>query len=140
MSYKSQGCWCRLQPTFESLASIKETWLGCAWFKIMTPIGNLLAVGIAVGFFQSSASTAQTPAPARHSEVELEDTGKAPGDLTERILKLDASTMERLRQKVRQIPIPILVPPPPNHESSRWSRKLVNAASSAKLSVSPLPA
>ena len=91
----------------------------------MTPIGNLLAVGIAVGFFQSSVSTAQTPAPARHIEVELEDTGKAPGDLTESTLKLDASTMERLRQKARQIPIaPILVPSPPNHESSRWVKAI----------------
>ena len=53
----------------------------------MAPIGNLLAVGIAVGFLQSSVSTAQTPAPARHIEVELEDTGKAPGDLTESTLE-----------------------------------------------------
>jgi len=91
----------------------------------MTPIGNLLAVGIAVGFLQSSVSTAQTPAPARHIKVELEDTGKAPGDLTESTLKLDASTMERLRQKARQIPIaPILVPSPPNHESSRWVKAI----------------
>ena len=97
----------------------------------MTPIGNLLAVGIAIGFLQSSFSTAQTPVPARHIEVELEDTGKAPGDLTKSTLKLDASSMERLRQwrlrkkKVRQIPIaPNLVPPPPNHESSRWVKAI----------------
>src|SRR5215472_11114080 len=43
-------------------------------------------------------------------------------------------------QKVYVPPQNVYVPPPPNHESSRWSRKLVNAASSAKLSVSPLPA
>ena len=54
----------------------------------MTPIENLLAVGIADGFLQNSVSTAQTPAPARHIEVELEDTGKAPGDPTESTLKL----------------------------------------------------
>jgi len=90
----------------------------------MTPIGNLLAVGVAVGFLQSSGSTAQTPAPARQIEVELEDTGKAPGDLTGSALKLDASTMERLLKKVRQIPMPILVPPPPNHESSRWVKAI----------------
>jgi hypothetical protein len=91
----------------------------------MTPIGNLLAVGIAVGFLQSSVSTAQTPAPARHIEVELEDTCKTPDDRIESILKLDASTLERLRQKARQIPMaPILVPPPPNHESSRWVKPI----------------
>ena len=91
----------------------------------MTPIGNLLAVGIAVGFVQSSLSTAQTPVPANHIGVELADTGKAPGDLTKITLKLDASTMERLRQKVRQIPIPPnLVPPPPNHKSSRWVKAI----------------
>ena len=90
----------------------------------MTPVGNLLAVGIAVGFLQSSVSTAHTPAPVRHIEVELEDTGKATGDLTGSTLKLDASTMERLRQKARQIPMPIFVPPPPNHESSRWVKAI----------------
>jgi hypothetical protein len=89
---------------------------------------NLLVVAIALALSVAASRLLRPPPTDRYIEVELEDMGKAPdANLKDSIL--DAATIERFRQwrfkpkKVRPLVIPIppiIVPPPPNHESSRW--------------------
>jgi hypothetical protein len=90
-------------------------------------IRNLLVVAIAVGFFYTSGSTAQSPPPDRYIEVEL----KVPPIVTNPTL--DAAAIEAFRQwrfkpknvHPQVIPIPpILVPPPRDHESSRCGKTI----------------
>jgi hypothetical protein len=77
---------------------------------------NLLLIGIAVSFLQSSGSTAELPPPDTYVIVELEDGKVTDAHLTKSTgdPKLDAATLERFRKwrfkpnkKVRRVKIPI---------------------------------
>ncbi len=81
--------------------------------QIRSALYNLLVATIALALFVAASRLLRPRLTDRYIEVELEDTGKAQGDLTESTLKLDAATIERFRQwrfkpkKVRRlIPIP----------------------------------
>ena len=81
---------------------------------------NLLVVAIALALFVAASRLLRR---APEAKLEVAPDANLKGSV------LDAATIERLRQwrdkpnKVYVIPIQV-VPPPPNHESTRWVKSV----------------
>ena len=86
---------------------------------------NLLVVAIALALFVAASRLLRHAPTDGYIEAEL----KVAPDANLKGSVLDAATIERFRQwrfkpkKVYVIPIQV-VPPPPNHESTRWVKSV----------------